>query len=506
MTQATTPSLPNLLTQAEAAELARALTAAGYTVDAVLDRIGEAGQAGLTRNSTVAAKVALADQDDDLAVLIRLFVLQQALSEVTALRPFGRQLFGAMVQAGIIEPTGALDKVRAGIDIRPFGSQDDGASGWAVSDLTPGLDQRVSPMRPEYVLGLSPASTTLAQLVMPGRVGRALDLGTGCGIQSLHLAKRADQVVATDLNPRAIQHAQLTFALNGVDVDLRTGSLYEPVADDRFDLIVTNPPYVMSPPDHGERLVYREGGFTGDGLVEQVIRHAPDRLNPGGSLQVLGNWAQLKGVDDAERLASWVAGSGCDLWVIEREKLDIFEYIEMWLTDAGLAQSRHWGTRYTEWLDYFDHLGIEAVSMGWITLTKAEREQPDVRIEAWPWQVEQPVGSALADHRRDVDNAQLDEQALLDTAWTLRADVTQETLGRPGAADVEHIVLRQTSGLRRAIEADTALAAVLGASDGELTAGQIIDAVAQLLEVDADQLRPQMIAKLRTGLADGFLS
>jgi hypothetical protein len=130
------------------------------------------------------------------------------------------------------------------------------------------------------VLGLSPASSTLAQMTIRRPVGSALDLGTGCGVQSLHLATHADRVVATDLNPRAVSFARLTGALNELILDVREGSLYEPVSDETFDLIVTNPPYVMSPPT-GERLVYREGGFTGDRLVEQVVRGGGAAAQPG---------------------------------------------------------------------------------------------------------------------------------------------------------------------------------------------------------------------------------
>lgn len=499
------PTLAPLLTDGQAASLREALQRADYTVERVIEAVGDVGQAGLQRNSTVPALHQIGDDRGPLACLVRLFVLQQPMAEHHAARPFGQELFETLLAAGILERTGAGDKVRAGIDLRPVASPDDEATGWVVSDLHPGLDQRVAPMRPDYVLGLSPASTTLAQLVHRARVGSALDLGTGSGIQSLHLASHVERIVATDLNPRALQHARLTLQLAGLDrVDLREGSLYEPVAGERFDLIVTNPPYVMSPPT-GERLVYREGSFTGDGLVEAVVRRAPAHLNPGGALHVLGNWANLAGVDTEERLAGWVEGSGADLWVIERERLDVFEYIEMWLADAGLSTSHHYGPRYREWLGYFTDLGIESVSMGWITLTMAGRETPDVTVESWPWQVEQPVGDALGRHADDLTAAGSSDDDLLARAWTMRDDVIEEATGRPGAEGPEHLVLRQTSGLRRAIETDTALAAVLGACDGDLTLGQIVPAVAQLLEVDAAALAGDVLPRFRNAIREGFL-
>ena len=206
-------------------DLRTLLLRAGFTVDEVLGRIGDAGQDGLGRNCTVPADVALGGATDPLAALIRLLILQQAVAvdDVSAALDVD-----PLLTAGYLSQEGQA--VRALVDIRPYGSPDDGASGWIVADPTPGLDHVTEQTRPDYVLGVSPASTTLAQITMRTPVGSALDLGTGCGVQSLHLARHVETVVATDVNLRALELAELTAGLNLVDVDLRRGSLYEPVA------------------------------------------------------------------------------------------------------------------------------------------------------------------------------------------------------------------------------------------------------------------------------------
>nr|WP_231980554.1 methyltransferase [Tessaracoccus coleopterorum] len=233
-------------------------------------------------------------------------------------------------------------------------------------------------------------------------IGSALDLGTGCGVQSLHLSHHVDRVVGTDVNGRALELAALTAALNRADIDLRAGSLYEPVAGERFDLIVSNPPFVMSPPtSEAATLTYRESNLEGDRLVETLVRGAADHLLPGGSLQLLTNWAILDEPWE-ERLRGWVP-EGCDAWFIERERLDVFAYIEMWLADAGLAGTERWRPAYDEWLAYFDRLGIRAVGMGWVLITRAGRDVPQVRFESWPHQVAQPVGDVFARNRAAVD-------------------------------------------------------------------------------------------------------
>lgn len=485
-----------LLDDDATARLRDALHGIGYDVDSVLERIGEDGQQGLMRNITVPADMALTS-DDALDDAIRLWLLQRPVPQARLARVFD---LDTLVGAGIVRLE--ADQLRAGIDLRPYASPDDGASGWLVSDLTPGLDHQPVRMRGDYVLGASPASTTLAQMAMRRPVDSALDLGTGCGIQSLHLSRHAQRVVATDLNPRALQLASLTAGLNGISLDLRLGSLYDPVPE-RFDLIVTNPPYVMSPPTT-RRLVYREGGFVGDGLVRAVVEGATDHLTPGGSLQVLGNWALTADQPWQERLAEW-APADADLWAIERERLGVHEYIEMWLTDAGLHQTPRWREAYREWLDYFAELGIVGVGMGWLVLTRSGRDDPERRFEEWPWAVQQPVGEAYARHQDDLGTSRLDWDALAAIEFTVADHVVEESTGAPGASGPEHIVLRQSTGLRRAIDAGTALAAVLGACQGDLPLGLILPAVAQLLEVDADDLRRELEPRIRAAIRDGFL-
>lgn len=478
-----------------------ALTAADYTTDAVLERLGSHGQSGLGRNTTVPADEALAGAMDAQATLIRLWLLQQPVP-ADALACFDEDAVAALHDQGLLTTTGAL--TRAEVDLRPYGSPDDGASGWVVSDVTPGLDHAVTPTRPDFVLGVSPASTTLAQITMRTPVASALDLGTGCGVQSLHLSRHAERVVGTDVNERALDCARLGTALSGADVDLRTGSLYEPVDADTFDLIVTNPPYVMSPPS-GERLTYRETGFTGDALTEAVIRQAPAHLNPGGSLQVLTNWANIG--DDAweHRLRGWVEPGGCDAWIIERERLDVYSYIEMWLADAGLAGSPQWRSDYDRWLRYFEGLGITSVGMGWVLLTNAGRSRPHVSIESWPHAVHQPVGDAFARHAATVDALQMADADLLRRALRLRPDVTQEAIGEPGAADPSHIVLRSATGLRRAMQVDTFAAAVLGACDGELPLGVLAQTVGQLLDMPTDAVVDVVMPQVREAVWNQLL-
>ncbi|MBB3042583.1 DUF7059 domain-containing protein [Nocardioides soli] len=474
--------------------LRSALVAADFTYDRVAELLGPAAHDALGRNETTPA-LRRTPGGSPLETLVRLFLLQTVVDLDAAERALPG-LVDRLAAEGFLERS--VGEVAARLDVRPYAA--DGDSLWVVSDLTPGLDGGPSRVGPDHVLGISSASTSLAQLTIREPVGRSLDLGTGCGVQALHLASHSAAVVATDVNERALRIARFNVALNdlGTPVDVRSGSFFEPVAGERFDLIATNPPFVISPAT-GERLVYRDSGLPGDRAVEHIVRAAPAHLSDGGWCQVLANWVIPVGASWEDRLAGW-ADPECDLYVVQREVVDPASYVELWLKDAGRHGGPDYATRYDTWLSWFEEQGIGAVGFGWINLRRTGAERPVRELLEWPYDVEQPIAPALHDWAiagdREVD---------LDSRLVLRSDVRQETLGAPGAEDPETVVLRQQRGLRRARRADTVEAALVGACDGELSVGQILDALAQLLDLDPAETRDTYLPVVRELVVEGFL-
>ena len=96
-------------------------------------------------------------------------------------------------------------------------------------------------------------------------------------------------------------------------MECREGDLFEPVAGMTFDLIVSNPPFVISPES---RYIYRDSGMAGDEVCRKICREAPRFMTDGGFCQIICNWAEFKGQDWRERLKTWFEGSGCDVWVM----------------------------------------------------------------------------------------------------------------------------------------------------------------------------------------------
>lgn len=116
---------------------------------------------------------------------------------------------------------------------------------------------------------------------------RVLELGTGCGLLAILAAKTGARVIATDMNPTALECARANAAAHGVAdrIDFRFGDLFEPVAGERFDLVIFNPPYL--PIKQNEALgtpldLAWEAGPEGRAVIDPFLRKLPNHLVDGG--------------------------------------------------------------------------------------------------------------------------------------------------------------------------------------------------------------------------------
>jgi hypothetical protein len=387
------------------------------------------------------------------------------------------ELLDPLISIGLVRLSG--DVLVADLDIRPYS---DGANDFLIvsdSDV-PAITGE------EHVLGVGHASLTLASLVPREQVNRALDLGTGSGVQALHLSTHATEVVATDVSVEALRCAALSAALSGVTLDLRQGSLYEPVVGERFDLIVSNPPFVISPE---KTFTYRDGGREGDDFVRELVSTADQFLNEDGWFLALANWIHVEGQDWRERLMEWIAPTQCDAWAVQREVITPEDYVNLWLTDAGLAEDR------INWRAWFDEHHVTGIGFGWIVLHKSGRSLPHRRFEHLSQALEHPLGPwvadrfAIADLIADVSDEELLQMAMQSTELDLSDDLVQLTRGFRRIARVDEL----TAQLLRSVRPDRSVGSVLVqvAGDQPIDVESGADLVRGLLDLGA--LRPAVL-------------
>jgi len=495
---------------ATVAALRADLSAAGYTADAVRGAWGPIADEAVGAGLHGPALAALKDRTDAVAVLCRLLFLGVPVEVDAADAALPDCGAGGLVRLGLARVDEGL--VMPLVLVRPqdFADASGGGQWWIASDLDEAALRGALPTG--HVLGVGGASLTLAGLQLPGPAGRVLDVGTGCGIQALRARREADAVVATDISERALRLTALNALLNEADgIQTRLGSLFEPVAGEQFARVVSNPPFVITPRVEGvPAYEYRDAGMAGDDLVAAFVSGVGEVLAPGGVAQLLGNWEYRDEADGLDRVRAWVNASPVplDAWVIERELLDPLAYAQLWVRDGGTAPGSPEYARLVEaWLDDFAARGVTAVGFGYLLLHRPASAAPSLaRYE----RVTQPVPGPLGPHLQAALTAWerlrlLDDAALARTVLTTPGDVTEARHHVPGAEAPSVIELHQGGGLARVLEVDPALAALVGACDGDLPVGLLSDAIAELLDVDAGALRADLLPRVRELLFTGFL-
>ncbi|SJN13112.1 hypothetical protein FM113_16840 [Leucobacter sp. 7(1)] len=488
------------------------LRAADYRSAAVRDLLGADADAARRRGVCVPAARALADREaSPLATLTRVFLLGEAVPAAkldAALPTLGAQ--GARELELVADTPAGLS---AALSLNPETVSDARADApqewWILSDLDDQL--RRGPARPDHVMGVGGATRSLIAQAPVSDVALSLDLGTGCGIVALHLALRGGRVIATDISERALRLAAANAVLNGMHhaIEFRLGSLLEPVAGEHFDLILSNPPFVITPrTGDGPVYEYRDGGLVGDALAAAVVSQAPAALAPGGSLLCLANWETPWGGNGLQRVGEWLAASGLPVtaWVIERDRVSPTQYAETWARDGGARPgSAEFDTLLDAWLGDFAARRIVAIGLGSIRIRRELGTAPDHAPESVV-HVEQATGAWSEDALgTDLERAfaagavaaRLSDAEVLAHHWLVSDTVTEERLHDPGSDAPRAITLVTDRPIARRVMADPLLAAAVGASDGDLTLGQIADALAQLLEVEPDAARAAVIAGAR---------
>ncbi len=448
---------------------------AGYTVAGVDARLGPLATAAMGRDDPVPA-LAAASGDGRLDVLIRLFLLDREERESTA----------AFLPPEVLESAGA-GRVRAALDLRPH--EDDW---WLASDI-----ERLHPPPADHVIGIGAASTTLIEATLRHRMSAALDVGTGSGVQALHLLRHSASVTATDALPRAIAMARLSFALSGVQpdaVELLCGDLLEPVAGREFDLIVSNPPFVLAPPD-SDGLLYRDAPGGESGLA-RLLRDASAALAPGGVAQVLTSWVVGSAADWRARPAEMIPG-GVDALVLLREVLDPAEHVALWRDkDEPEPQAT---ARSLRWLEHIATLGADGIAYGLVVLRRTDAPPRvrafDLRTEARSPNAER-IGGWL-DRTREHRDPEALSGAHLRMVSDARLIEESERHSDDWAVTSRRVMCAEA--LPETVGVDPITSALMAGCDGRLPLSAITELLATAAEIDPAQVHRVAARLVETG-------
>jgi len=462
----------DLVADTVAAErLGTTLRRAGYSEDAIQGLLGEDAYSS-ERGDTPAEERRL--PDTPLATLVRLLFLQLPVSAEEAEAALGRDGVDALEVTGLAQ---VGDRIAPRARILPIGKVLLASDGFSRDGDDPA----------DYVATYTPTARVLDSLTPRPRVDRAVDVGTGSGIHALLAAQHARHVIATDVNPRAIAYTELNAALNGLrNIECRQGSLFDPVAGEKFDLITCNAPYVVSPE---RRWVYRDSEFSEDEVSERVILAAAEHLTEGGYAAMLVSWLAFDENNPDERVLAWAEASGCESWILSTMNSDPLTHAAEWNSHlVGEAL----GEALDEWSQYFDSLGVQLVSEGAVVLHKRPDGSHAARVDELDEDELDDAGDQIL--RAFESRARLAElgsdnellEARVGVASSLRLDRELEPSGGR-AVDVDGKV-ELTEGTKHAVDASADVQEVVASLDSRMRLNDVIDSTADRLGLLDDEV------------------
>jgi methylase of polypeptide subunit release factors len=465
--------------RAAAETLGFALRQVGYSEPAVYELLGE-DAFSIEQEDAPAEERRL--PESARATVLRLFFLQRPVPTSDAVAALGRRGVEALETLGLVT---VRDELLPRVRILPIGRLLVTADGYAQGD---------DPA--DYVAIYTPTSRLCDSLTPRPRVARALDVGTGSGIHALLAASHAEQVIATDVNPRALAFTELNAALNGLtNVECRQGSLFEPVPGETFDLITCNAPYVVSP-EH--RWAYRDSGLQADEVSERVVQEAAAHLADRGFATLLVSWVAPDEDEPDDRVLEWVGRTSCDSWILSIWESDPLGHASTWNSHL---QGEAFDRALDEWTAYFEGLGVRWISEGAVLLhrrpgggeTRVDSiEEDDVEVADEQIQRAFAARAQLAD--LDGDDELLEQHLSLEMALGLE----QELEPGHGRSSIVEARIRLSEGTSSEVEVEPGVLDVVASLDGRTELRQVIRTVGDRLGLSSSGLSRLERAAVRT--------
>ena len=476
-----------------AARAGQILAEAGYTEERVCALLDIRDLLAL-RSQDLPTLLRRTSGGSSLDTLVRLFVLGTEVERAAGIAAAAEMALDDWCAAGLLEEVpGGL---RGRVELHPY-------QGVVVA-----VDRRLrgGRMPRDFVMPIAGSSRKLANATIRSLVGRTLDLGTGSGIQACLAARHSGHVLGVDRNATALSFAEFNAHLNDLsNIRFAEGDFLRPPGDGRYDLILANPPFVLSPK---ARYTFRDSGHPGDELFRRILMETAARLAEGGFGQVIGNWLMLSGEDAAARLARWFEGTGCDVWVLAGKPVDPAEYAANWIRQTEGDRPAAFARELEAWIAYFDSLGTEAIGHGVVTLRRSSGRPNWFRMDEEPVEAGK-TGEAIRlgfELRAFLDEAH-DDETLLAVRFRVSPDlrVLRELGPAPNGLEVLSSRIRLVKGLAYEGSVNDDVLALLSECHGEKTLGQIVDGIARSSGRAPSTIFPACVRIVRQLVEPGFL-
>jgi len=357
---------------------------------------------------------------------------------------------------------------------------------------------------PDLVIWPNPTSRRLHQFTIQRPSSATLDLGTGCGIQAVSAARYSAQVTATDLNPRAVQFARFNAWLNGAaNIECLTGDTFEPVRERKFDLILANPPFFVTPTADQ---VYCENEMDLDQYCRRIVREARAHLNEGGFLQMVCEWVQVRGQSWQDRVREWLDGTGCDAWIFRGYAREAGAYARERVPQTTPADARP--QTLMRWMEYYRQRGVEEVHGGILAMRRRSGRNW-VCIEDMPLDPNEPFGEAVSQAFASMDLLELygSDEELLGARLKLSPDtqLDQQMRQSDGRWQAVGMTLRFTAGIPASMRLDPPVAEFVARLDGRRTLGELVGDLAQRVRADPQVVQRDCLAVVRRLITGRFV-
>lgn len=357
----------------------------------------------------------------------------------------------------------------------------------------------------DLVLWPNPTSRLLSRFTVRRPSRATLDLGTGNGVQALFAAAHSEKVVATDLNPRAAAFAVFNARLNGIEnVEALVGNGFEPVAGLKFDLIISNPPFFITP---ATQYLFCDNPLDLDQLCRRLTREAPSYLNGDGYFQMLCEWAEVRGQPWQERLTEWFDGTGCDTWVMKGYAQDPAEYAEERIRSTTSSPARD-AELYANYMAYYRERKVEAIHGGIIAMRRRSGHNW-IFIEEVQHTPKAPFGDLVVRTfaARDFLQSHNSDDRLMEVKPKLSAEARLEQVFQrtEGGWQRDSLTLRLVKGFELFLGLQPIVAEFLSGCDGQRTLGELIRAFASKVDAPLEQVQKECLDVVRKLIERGFL-